>query len=413
MNQPDGDVSTRGLEQTRVKEKKYSVLLISIGRLPWYRKGERLFFFYTPRLGLPSLAAVTPPHWEVSILDGVQPEDVETDVQVDLVGFSILTPFALQSYRIADAFRARGVSVVFGGVHPTLIPDEAAEHADAVVVGEGEPVWQEILRDHERGCLASRYEAVAYPSPVSLPVPRFDVIQNRDAYAVANAIQLVRGCPYGSHCPFCIVPKLFGSRYRMLPPDEAIKRIRAQQETEGVTGVNVSACCPLNHTDYIKSFCDAIQPLAIEWCGAALLERLDDPALIDQLRTAGCTCVYTESEVVSPRKNKQRYLACRSAAKRLHEAGIAVSYNFTVGLDGDDEHFLEEILAFIEETGIPKELCAVQCFAPWPATNAFERLRAQDRLRHQDWDRYDNTHVVFSPARMRVDELEAILGRPR
>src|ERR1039458_1700465 len=107
------------------------IRLISVGRLPWYRKGGRLFFFYTPRMGLPYIAAVTPPEWEVAILDGVQVEDIDFDERVDLVGFSVLTPFANATYRAAALYRKRGVKVVMGGVHPTLLPEEAKQHADA------------------------------------------------------------------------------------------------------------------------------------------------------------------------------------------------------------------------------------------------------------------------------------------
>jgi len=382
------------------------VLLISVGRLPWYRKGAPLFFFYTPRMGLPSLAAVTPPAWGVAILDGVEVEDIDFEEPVDLVGFSVLTPFARETYKAAERYRARGVTVVMGGVHATLVPEEAARHADAVVVGEGEGLWPTLLSDFVGGALKAFYAADTPVEFETLPAPKYELIRNKD-YAVANGIQLVRGCPYGRACKFCTVPGLFGTSYRTLSVPRAVDELRRCKESGDAAGVNLSACCALNHTDYMRAFAKAIRPMDVNWSGAGLLQRLNDDELLRLLAASGCELIYTESGVPSARKEPRSHKVCCEAASRIRDHGIEISYNFTVGFDDDTAEVFDEVEAFIEKSGLRRNRCAVQIFSPWPNSDAYTELDRGGRILDRDWSRYDNTHVVFQPKRMSVAELGA------
>jgi radical SAM superfamily enzyme YgiQ (UPF0313 family) len=385
-----------------------NILLISIGRLPWYREGAPLYFFYTPRLGLPSIAAVTPAEHDVEILDGVGIEDIDFDQAVDLVGFSLLTPFANASYEAADRFRSRGIPVVMGGQHATLMPREAAQHADAVVVGEGEDIWPGLLRDLENGALKRIYLQDTPVDFAALPAPRYSCIRNTE-YMVRNGFQLVRGCPHGGQCEFCIAPRIFGTSYRSIPVTRALERIEECAGADGISGINVSACCALNNRPYMRGFAEAVKPLGVNWCGGALLHLINDDAYLKLLADSGCTCVYTETGVTSERKDPAGHARYRSVARKLRDLGIDISYNFTVGLDGDTEDVFAEVDAFIEQAGLSRELCAVQLYVPWPNTPAFSRMQEEGRILTTDWSLYDNTHVVFKPKRMTVDALSAAI----
>lgn len=385
------------------------ILLISLGRLPWYCRGAPLHFFYTPRAGLPSLAAVTPPEHDVSILDGVGLEDIDFDEHVDLVGVSVLTPFAHDSYQAAARFRERGVTVVMGGVHPSLLPEEAAAHADAIVVGEGEGAWCDLLADASAGKLKKVYRSGCPVDLSTLPTPRFDLIRNREA-SVVSGPQFVRGCPYGRSCRFCTVPCVFGSEYRVMPIERVEQVVRGCRERDPDAGLNLTACCALNHTAYIQRFAETVRPLGVRWSGAGLLHRLNDARLLDLLAVAGCECVYTESGAPSERNDTDRYAIYLEAAKKIQARGMAISYNFTVGFDEDTSFVYEEVESFIEETGLQRELCAVQIFAPWPGTDEAIRLEAEGRTLDRNWSHYDNTHVVFRPKHMTVEELARRAG---
>jgi radical SAM superfamily enzyme YgiQ (UPF0313 family) len=297
-----------------------------------------------------------------------------------------------------------------GGPHPTLMPQEAGRHADAVVVGEGEGVWPELLRDLAAGRMATRYAAQRPVALETLPPPRYALIRNRGDYAVANGIQAVRGCPHRSHCPFCIVPVLFGDRARLAPIDTVVRQVTDCAGRDAAAGVNLSACCALNHTRYIASLAEALEPLRIRWSGAGLLHMLNDERLLRRLAASGCECIYTESEVTCRRKDAGTFETYREAVARIHANGITVSYNFTVGMDTDTAEVFEDVQAFILETGLRAELCAVQLFAPWPGSDRHAELDRAGRILDRDWSHYDNTHVVFRPLRMSVADLAAATG---
>jgi len=389
------------------------ILLISIGRLPWYKRGEPLYFFYTPRLGLPYIAAVTPPEHDVEILDGVQLEDIDFDRSVDLVGFSILTPFANASYEAADRFRSRGVHVVMGGQHATLMPEEAARHADAVVVGEGEEIWPRLLADIEKNELKKTYRQDTPVDFAKLPAPSYSCIRNDD-YMVKNGFQVVRGCPHGAQCAFCITPRMFGTDYRCIPAHRALEQIEACAGASGASGINVSACCALNNRPYMRTFAEAIRPLGVSWCGGALLHLINDDDYLKLLADSGCTCIYTETEVTSERKDPAKHALYCDVARKLRDHGIGISYNFTVGLNVDTEEVFSEVDAFIKRGQLSRELCAIQLYVPWPNTPAYNRMEKEGRILSRDWSSYDNMHVVFTPKHMTVEALaRAGTGRRR
>ena len=170
---------------------------------------------------MPLLAGCTPDHWEVSHTDEIV-QRVDFDKPVDLVGITANTPAAPHAYALAGEFRRRGVPVVIGGPHATLLPDEVARHADAVVVGEGELVWPQLLADFERGELKRIYQSCELPDLNKMPAPRWDLIKGR-AYGKGVTIA-TRGCPFA--CDYCTIPQMYQRRMRYRPIGEVVAEIR-------------------------------------------------------------------------------------------------------------------------------------------------------------------------------------------
>ena len=170
---------------------------------------------------MPLLAAWTPDHWEVSHTDEIV-QRVDFDKPADLVGITANTPAAPHAYALAREFRRRGVAVAIGGPHATLLPDEVAQHADAVVVGEGELVWPELLGDFEHGDLKRIYASCALPDLKNMPAPRWDLIKGR-TYGKGVTIA-TRGCPFA--CEYCTIPQMYQRRMRYRPVGEVLAEIR-------------------------------------------------------------------------------------------------------------------------------------------------------------------------------------------
>ncbi|HEY5475146.1 MAG TPA: cobalamin-dependent protein, partial [Tepidiformaceae bacterium] len=170
---------------------------------------------------------MTPDEWEVVLADELH-EDVPFDGDFDLVGITAMTHQAIRAYEIADRFRARGVPVVLGGIHPTVLPDEALQHADAVVVGEAEPVWAQLLNDLQEGRLAPLYRSVPDGHRLVIPWSRRDFLAGR-RYLTTQTLQASRGCPYA--CPFCTVTSYFGRSFRYRDPEDVLAELRSFDKT--------------------------------------------------------------------------------------------------------------------------------------------------------------------------------------
>lgn len=379
--------------------------LISMGCMPWYLRGQQSFSFYYPRLGLPYLAAVTPSNWKVEILDAVGIEDIDFNEQVDLVGFSVLTPFANQSYQAASRYRKNGVKVILGGVHSTLLPEEAKEYADSVVIGEGENVWQELLENFAKNSLRKFYLSKEPVNLNSLPDPKYSLLM-KENYSTLRVISLIRGCPRGDKCSFCLVPRMFGKRYRTMPIEKIIEQIHLLQGMQGGKRIIIIGCCALNNSDYMRTFAEAVKPMNIEWEGSGLLPELNNKKFLKLLKESGCKNVYTESGVVSRRKDAEEFDDYCEAIHKLHDSGISISYNFTIGCDNDDRNVFGDIINFIAENSLHRERCAIQLFTPWPNTGTFNKLDEAGRIIDKNWANYDNTKVVFKPKLMSVQDLE-------
>jgi len=354
-----------------------------------------------PPLVLPLLAGLTPPEVEVRLLDeNVEP--IDTDATADWVAITCMTASAPRAYALADAFRQRGIPVVMGGIHPTVMPEEAALHADAVVIGEAEPVWGQVLADLSSGKLKPRYESAQYSDLVGLPHPRRDLLRV-ERYLTTNIVQTGRGCP--NACAFCTVSAVFGRHCRFRPVPEVIEEVRTLRGWVGFVDDNIAASRPR-----AKELFEALIPLHIRWVGQGDLAMAKDPELLSLAARSGCQAMFIGLESLSPEvlraagKAPNLGLDMGEAVTAFHKAGIEIIGSFVLGLDGDDAGSFARTVEFAERHKLVAAQFAV--LTPFPGTAVHRQMESEGRILDHDWSRYTMSNVVFRPQQMTDLELQ-------
>jgi radical SAM superfamily enzyme YgiQ (UPF0313 family) len=365
-----------------------------------------------PSLGLLTLAGVTPERFDVEYRECPDADPAALrEMSYDLVAISSFTAKSDVMYAIADHFRARGVTVVLGGLHCTLMPEEAMLHADAVVAGEGEVLWPRVLADWETGRLRRLYRN-ASPRDVDLaatPAPRYDLL---DASAYNRLpVQTARGCPLD--CEFCAASKIFGA-YKRKPVANVVRDIRAAKSRWRHPFIELADDNTFVHKAWSKELVRAIAAEEIHWFTETDVSVADDPELLDLLARSGCRQVLIGFESPSRRSlqgiDKAGWKAGRSDGYRraidaLQERGITVNGCFIVGLDEDTPDVFGEIERFVKASALIE--VQVTVLTPFPGTALHRRLKAEGRLlRERYWERCTLFDVNFIPRRMTVEELE-------
>jgi len=355
------------------------------------------------RLSLTTLAALTPSEHQVTIHDA-RISEPDYDGDWDLVGFTAMTAEVPDAYRMADEFRRRGRKVVIGGYHATGLPEEASQHADAVVAGEGEKVWPQLLHDLANGGFSRRiYQAAEFVDMRDMPIPCRHLL-DRERFTTFATIQTTRGCPYG--CDFCSVTNFFGGSFRHRPVDDVIAELRSLPEKswmfldDNLTG----------DTRYAKELFRAMIPLGLNWGAQASSTLTRDPELMDLYARAGGKYVFIGYESVTGEilkavhKGFNRPEGYIEGIRQLHRRGIAVMGSFIFGLDGDDLGVFKRTVDFVNSARIDASLYGIM--TPFPGTRLHERLRAEGRIHDHDWAKYDTCNSVIHPKGMTSDELQ-------
>ena len=362
--------------------------------------GQIVFRF--PYLALTSLAALTNDAWDVAIIDeNVQPIDFNN--LPDLVAISIMTPLARRGYEIADAYRAKGVTVILGGIHPTMMPDEAALHADAIVMGEAETTWPQVLDDFSKQALKPVYRPDGFCDLDLLPVPRRDLLQ-RKAYFFINTIQTTRGCPFD--CEFCSVTSFYGRTYRT----RRVQDIVAELDQTGGGFTFFVDDNIVGKPGYAKELFKALIPLKLKWFSQASLSIVKDPELLELAQQSGCAGLFIGFESLSQEslkamgKSVNQVTEYRHAIQAIHDHGIGIQGSFIFGNDEDDTSIFSDVLRFIEKTGLEAALFSI--LTPFPGTKIHQTLAHAQRILHTHWDAYDMNHVVFQPKQMTPEQLQ-------
>jgi radical SAM superfamily enzyme YgiQ (UPF0313 family) len=360
---------------------------------------------FVPPLSLLMLGAVTPPDIEVKIVDE-RIEAIDYDEPADLVGISVVTYSALRAYEISAEFHKRGVKVILGGVHPSAMPQEAVQHADSIVLGEGEGIWPEVLSDFQNGTLKPIYRGRAQMNLDTLPFPRRELIRHPEMYANTKVVFATRGCP--NNCTFCTAGVGLIKKYRKRSVESVI------QELEQIPGNFVEFVDDNMGSDpqYFKDLMRAMIPLRLRWSSAVCINALEDQEIVDLAVKSGCYSLGVGFESLSPKvltsirkdhtNHPERYAAC---IKRVQEAGMVAWGNFIVGFDDETKETFRELIDFIIETNL--EITDLIILIPYPGSVLYKQYKREQRLLHENWNFYEGSDgiCVYIPKQMTVEEL--------
>ncbi len=368
-----------------------------------HKNGRKQKKTILPPLGLATVAALTPPDIEVSLTDE-NVTVIDFQKEIDLVGITALTNTAQRAYDIADTFRARGVKVVLGGIHPSILPEEASQHADAVVVGEAEGIWPNLLEDFKANRLQRIYQQHERPSMLNLPIPRRDLFV-KGAYFIRNTISATRGCPYS--CSFCVVTSFFGHTYRCRPVEEVIKEIETLDYRKLVVFVDDNI---VGNPKFAKELFRALIPYKIKWIGQASVTIAKDDELLKLAAASGCIDLIIGFETLSPAnlaamgKKINRVDEYEDVIKKLHSYGIGIHGFFMFGFDeDDDEGIFKQSVRFAQKMRL--ETAHFNLVLPYPGTELYESLDKAGRIVTKDWSQYGHD-LMFEPKSMSPDVLE-------
>lgn len=356
------------------------------------------------------IKALTPPHVDIEFHDGmIRP--TPDDLDVDAVALTVETFTARSAYALADRYRARGVPVVMGGFHPTMLPDECAEHADAVVVGEAEDTWPSLLADLEAGRLRPRYVS---RNDADLTLMGDDTAFDRADYPPLGLVQFGRGCRYA--CDFCSIHAFHGSTIRTKPPAVALEEVR--RRPEGLlffVDDNLIA-----DVDAARALFEGLVGLGKRWVAQVSMDAAADPDLLRLMRRAGCVMVLIGFESLNRANLKQMGKGANlrgdyaRVLANISDAGLMVYGTFVLGYDADTAAMGDEVVAFATRSGFA--IANFNPLMPMPGTPLYARLLTEGRLLHDRWwtdDAYRYGDAMFQPRGMSPEELSAACRRAR
>jgi radical SAM superfamily enzyme YgiQ (UPF0313 family) len=368
-----------------------------------------------PSLSLLTLAGLTPARHEVEYHEIADLKTLpELPDHFDLVALTSLSAQIYDAYAVAAHYRRMGIPVVMGGLHVTSLPEEAKAHCASVVVGEGEPLWPQVLDDFERGHLRSFYRqdpAGAFDLREA-PMPRFDLLDPEKYNRIT--VQTSRGCPH--KCEFCASSILLTPRYKLKPVEKVIAEIQAIKRIWPRPFIEFADDNSFVHREHYKELLRALAKERIRWFTEADIRVAEDEELLGLMRDSGCQQVLIGLESPRPAsldgvetranwKLRQRghYL---EAIDRIQSRGITVNGCFILGLDGDTPDVFDEVFDFVRESRLYE--VQVTFLTAFPGTPLYRRLQAEGRiLRDRAWDLCTLFDVNFHPRRMTPAELQA------
>ena len=354
-----------------------------------------------PQLALYIIEGLTPPQHKVKVLEE-EAEPLNLDEECDLVGISCMTANAPRSYEVAREFRNRGKTVILGGVHPTILPDEALQHADSVVIGEAEGVWTTVIQDFQLGRLKKKYHN---PEPdLEKYVPKnFNRLVQKRLFNIFP-IMTTRGCPY--NCDFCCVSDLYGKKIRHIPVNNIVRDIRDSKAKNFMfLDDNI-----IGQPRYAKELFRAIKPLKIKWVGQASISLVKDTELLQLASESGCKALFIGLESVSEEQLKTMHKSIKeighleSALKKINKMGILIHASMIFGFDNDTESTFKETLRFLIKNKIGT--VSFNVLTPYPGTKTYCELESEGRILTKEWQYYDHNTVVFKPNKISPIELQ-------
>lgn len=369
-----------------------------------------------PSLGLLTLAGLTPAdRFDVSYHEIADLKKLpELPTEFDLVAISTFTAQFYEACDVADYYRAHHVPVVMGGITVSSLVEQTKQHCDSVVIGEGELLWPQVLRDLEDGCLKPFY-AQTPPGQFELrdaPMPRFDLL-DPDKYNRIT-VQTSRGCPH--RCEFCASSILLTPRYKVKPIEKVVAEIREIKKIWAKPFIEFADDNSFVHREHGKALLHALAPENLRWFTEADVRVADDPELLGLMRDSGCQQVLIGLE--SPRRaslsgielkhdwkaRQQDYY--KAAIEKIQSYGITVNGCFILGLDGDTPEVFNDVLAFVRESGLYE--VQITFMTAFPGTPLYHRLKLEGRIiRDRAWELCTLFDINVQPRNMSVDELQS------
>ena len=356
-----------------------------------------------PPLGLATLAGYLDPHDEVTLTDE-HVEKLDLTDTPDLVVLEVYITSAYRAYKIADQYRAKGVFVAMGGLHVTSLPDEAAQHADAIFLGPGEDTWPQFLRDFRERRPGSRYQS-SVRTLADTPPARRDLIK-RHLYLVPNSIVVSRGCPHV--CDFCYKEAFYkgGKSFYTQTVDAALAEI------ERLPGRHLYFLDDhlLANPRFARALFDGMRGMGRLWQAAGTVDSILAPGLIESAAGAGLRSLFVGFETTNlaslraQRKHQNLAHDYGAVVRKLHDNGVMVNGSFVFGMDEDDETVFDRTVDWAVSQGI--ETATFHILTAYPDTALHARLKAQGRVLHENWALYDTRHCVYQPAQMEPATLE-------
>jgi radical SAM superfamily enzyme YgiQ (UPF0313 family) len=363
-------------------------------------------------LSLMVLAGLTPPEWEISIVDeNLGAPDYAAMPPPDLVGITAFTSQANRAYEVAAHFRRLGVPVVMGGIHATMCLDEVMERADSVVTGEAEGIWPQLLEDARHGNLKRRYEG-GLAEIKDVPLARHDLLGTGYAF---GAIQTTRGCPL--NCSFCSVTAFNGARYRQRPIPDVVREFQSIREKRVLmVDDNLIGTSPEHIARAKDMFCAMAQAnLRKEWVAQATINFADDEELLVLAAKAGCRGVFIGFEShsaegfreIGKKFNLLKGRDFSAAVRRIQRHNILVVGSFIIGLDIDERGVGKRIAKVARQYGVDN--LNVLFLTPLPGTRLWDQMKSEDRIAldmfPQDWKYYTLTFPVARYKHLSLDSV--------
>ena len=362
-------------------------------------------------IALPTIAALTPGEHEITIIDENY-EDIDFDRPCDLVGITAFTQQAARAYEIAGQFRCRDRHVAMGGIHATVMPDEAAGHVDTVFVGEGENTWPQFIADFLRGGPQRRYDQGNYP-PVDLtrsPLPRYDLVA-RYHYPVVW-LQTTRGCPHD--CEFCAASKIYGRRYRRKSVEQVVAEVADVRSRWRSAQVGFADDNMFASPRFGSAIAAAFKPLNFSWIAQTDISVADRAELLAGLRESGCRILVIGLESVTKQNlrnldregwKERMFDRYPEMIHRIQSSGIGIYGGFILGLDHDDRDTAPGTAEFVNRNHILGGQLTI--LTPFPGSRLRERLEREKRILHHDWRWYTAWNAVIRHPNLSSEELEA------
>lgn len=362
----------------------------------------------TPNLSLLTIAGMIPDSYEVAFIDEDHGMEVPFDEYFDIVALTGMTQQIYRAYEICAEFKKKGSYVVIGGIHATVMAEEALEHADTVFVGEGESTWIKFLEDFEKGTPSRKYISNEYIDLSKSPVPRYEILDKR--YYSSYSIQTTRGCP--RTCNYCTLPIMYGSTYRHKSVKQIVEEIKAIQRFDPNPFIFFADDNMFIQKEHSKELIKEIEKLGIIWGTQTDISVVEDEALLQLLYESGCHWLFIGFENVSKAGlsflDDKRWKAAQldnyeKSIDKIHNKGIHIWGSFMFGGDSDTDNVFSDTLEFTLRNGIFSGSFTI--LTPLPGTQLFKQMEEEKRIIDYDWSRYTFWDVVFKPATMLPDEL--------